>query len=453
MANDCITKYYFEGPKQDIRTFAQKLIEWTSTLNQDLQEIMNENALYYAKKMGTTPDFITPEEKPYFMKTFRNIMYNAYPPKIYSFMMDTRGEIIQSNAESLLKDTNNSNPVLYLETNTAWGAFNDIWYSILDSYFPKIKFYYYELEPGCAIFNTNDLERKYFQIDYCVYDRNNTIFKPQKDNAFSPIFMDLSEKEVIDTLRAFFHDSTSPSIDLIKKAKQEYKLSFNKIKYISPKIEKTKLIRQNMPFQELDKSFLLNTSKHYPYLIKMQANGDSNDVDFSLKIFYDNKLFVDDLQIKFNLFDSSAFHISKNAKKIASILQQRFYEIHKQRSTSSIDFCSTDVINNALISIKIKNCHYFITITSPTKIKFGFTFYEKVKIHFKRPDLDEYTYQLPDFTDYLEMQYNHDHKDVEEKQILEKHIYHVISLVIYALLDIPDDDLENITIKEQDFLN
>lgn len=447
MANDCITKYYFEGPKQDIRTFAQKLIEWTSTYNKDLIEKINDERIHSARIKGKTPELFDLEKGAYLKKRFVNLMYNADPSKIYP-NIDVYGEIIYSNIESLLNDNNNPNPVLYLETNTEWIASNGVWYSIIDSYFPKIKFYYYELEPGCLIFNTNDLERKYFKIDYCVYDRNNTIFKPQ-DRAYFPSLIDLSEKEVIDTLRAFFHDSTSSVIELMKKATQEYDISFDKINYISPKIEKTQLIRRNTPFQKMDKMFLINTNRPYPYLVKLKADSGS-DSCFSIKIFYDNKIFVDDLYIESNLFVPKAFRIRENAKKIASMLQQRFYEIHDQKSTYSIDFCSTDIIHNALISIKLKNSHYIITIKAPV-ITDIYYFYEKVKIQFKQPDLDEQTHQLPDFTDDLEMQYNYNQKDVEEKQILDKHIYHVISLIIYALLDISDS--KNITIKEQDFLN
>ena len=450
MANDCITKYYFEGPKQDIRTFAQKLLEWTSTYNEELIEEINSERIHRARIEGKTPELFDLEKGTYLKKRFINLMYNADPSKIYP-EIDIYGEIIYSNIESLLSDNNNPNPILYLETNTEWTASNSVWYSILDSYFPKIKFYYYEQEPGFFIFNTNDLERKYFQIDYCIYDRNNTIFKPQ-DRAYFLSLINLSEKEVIDTLRAFFHDSTSSSIDLIKKAKQEYKLSFNKIKYISTEIEKTQLIRRNIPFQKLDKKFLINTNRPYPYLIKMQANG-KRDIDFSIKIFYDNKICIDNLQVKINLFDLESFFLRKNAKKIVSILQQRFYEIHEQWLTASIDFCSTDIIHNTLISIKLRKSIYHITIKTKTPFigTNRFPSYEKVNIQFEKPSLKNYVSISED--DDLDYQSDFDVKDLKDEQISKKHVYHIISLVIYALLDIPDDDLENITIKEQNFLN
>lgn len=57
---------------------------------------------------------------------------------------------------------------LEIETDTAWKTMFEIWNFVL-KYFPDIVYYYEATEPGSRIYETNDINHRYFIDDYHVF--------------------------------------------------------------------------------------------------------------------------------------------------------------------------------------------------------------------------------------------------------------------------------------------
>lgn len=78
--------------------------------------------------------------------------------------LPVRGEI--SYIEEDIEDHDNDMASLKLTTETAWVACSELMDKIAGKY--DLQLFYYSEEPGCEIFETNDLEGQFYSFRYMV---------------------------------------------------------------------------------------------------------------------------------------------------------------------------------------------------------------------------------------------------------------------------------------------
>ena len=78
--------------------------------------------------------------------------------------LPARGEI--SYIEEEIEDHDNDMASLKLTTETAWVACSELMDKIAEKY--DLQLFYYSEEPGCGIFETNDVERQFYSFRYMV---------------------------------------------------------------------------------------------------------------------------------------------------------------------------------------------------------------------------------------------------------------------------------------------
>lgn len=78
--------------------------------------------------------------------------------------LPARGEI--SYIEEEIEDHDNDMASLKLTTETAWVACSELMDKIAEKY--DLQLFYYSEEPGCEIFETNDLEGQFYSFRYMV---------------------------------------------------------------------------------------------------------------------------------------------------------------------------------------------------------------------------------------------------------------------------------------------
>lgn len=78
--------------------------------------------------------------------------------------LPARGEI--SYIEEEIEDHDNDMASLKLTTETAWVACSELMDKIAEKY--DLQLFYYSEEPGCGIFETNDIEVQFYSFRYMV---------------------------------------------------------------------------------------------------------------------------------------------------------------------------------------------------------------------------------------------------------------------------------------------
>lgn len=78
--------------------------------------------------------------------------------------LPVRGEI--SYIEEEIEDHDNDMASLKLTTETAWVACTELMDKIAEKY--DLQLFYYSEEPGCGIFETNDVEGQFYSFRYMV---------------------------------------------------------------------------------------------------------------------------------------------------------------------------------------------------------------------------------------------------------------------------------------------
>lgn len=78
--------------------------------------------------------------------------------------LPARGEI--SYIEEEIEDHDNDMASLKLTTETAWVACSELMDKIAEKY--DLQLFYYSEEPGCGIFETNDIEGQFYSFRYMV---------------------------------------------------------------------------------------------------------------------------------------------------------------------------------------------------------------------------------------------------------------------------------------------
>lgn len=72
---------------------------------------------------------------------------------------------------------------LVLDTETAWTPMIKMWRAIIEKYVPDVKLYWIAEEPGCEIYETNDVDYKRFDYDYVIdysFSAENSPFRSEK---------------------------------------------------------------------------------------------------------------------------------------------------------------------------------------------------------------------------------------------------------------------------------
>ncbi|OBZ32497.1 hypothetical protein [Megasphaera sp. DISK 18] len=160
MANNCYTKYRFEGPEAEIRYMGNRLLE---TFARHPFEEADAETRYYSSKE-------------YYEQNFSHIVDALYPGT-EGGRGAVRGKITEESYRSLGDGT----LVLAFETKSAYVPENIIWDEVLRQWAPNSRYYYYAEELALEGAWTNDVYRKYFPWDYVVYAR---VEQPMPDVIF-----------------------------------------------------------------------------------------------------------------------------------------------------------------------------------------------------------------------------------------------------------------------------
>ena len=62
----------------------------------------------------------------------------------------------------------NGQPVLRVETETAWVPMHELWDALLHKIGSHCHYFYFAEEPGFELYETNDTEKAYFDADYII---------------------------------------------------------------------------------------------------------------------------------------------------------------------------------------------------------------------------------------------------------------------------------------------
>lgn len=108
--------------------------------------------------------------------------------------------------------------ILSIETETAWGEMDEVRYFI-EKVYPSLKIYYYEEEPGCEIYQTNDKHGHFFSERYIFDDQDGEgmeyFDKPETLLAFASRAMGM-KLETIDELTKAVDENDGFSFHEIK---------------------------------------------------------------------------------------------------------------------------------------------------------------------------------------------------------------------------------------------
>ncbi len=124
--------------------------------------------------------------------------------------LPARGEI--SYIEEEIEDHDNDMASLKLTTETAWVACSELMDKIAEKY--DLQLFYYSDEPGCGIFETNDVEGQFYSFRYMVDSEKEGI---EYYNTFEQVAEAIADmtgirlnniSEADDKLSAFNNDDT-----------------------------------------------------------------------------------------------------------------------------------------------------------------------------------------------------------------------------------------------------
>lgn len=138
MANMCENQIYIVGPVSEITTLFEKINECIGgdDYYEEFERICIEAGFSRINDDGKIESTL---------------------PCTGAFLVDP--QIIQVDEET---------SEIYMETDTKWEPQSEMWLELLKKYAPNSKYYHLSIEPGCGIYETNDINRDYFDIDYIV---------------------------------------------------------------------------------------------------------------------------------------------------------------------------------------------------------------------------------------------------------------------------------------------
>ncbi len=196
MPNWCSTDYEFIGPKKQLEKFVDKLHEWT------LHNVRDND--FGNRWLG-------------------NILGNAgYDwEKTYC-----RGSIVYlPDKEDIVSSYSQDNIYnVALQTETAWRAMNEVWDKILEQ-FPGVSYVYFEQEPGCQVYNTNDVDYEFFPWDYWIDSYLDSKKDPglyHKYEVLDGTDPGFELDEFLDTFRDIFNDNNLTADEIIQRVKDDF---------------------------------------------------------------------------------------------------------------------------------------------------------------------------------------------------------------------------------------
>lgn len=142
MPNWCYNDCFISGPKNEVKPLYEKLNSWVSK---------------NIKPNG------------FGLNWLGNIVLNA------GFSVDEqekgKDEVLRARG-SIINDfeyhDDDEEPNIWFTYESAWAPFPDTWKKILRKHAPHCKFYYFAEEPGMGIYETNDINGRFFANDYYV---------------------------------------------------------------------------------------------------------------------------------------------------------------------------------------------------------------------------------------------------------------------------------------------
>ena len=137
MANICENQIYIVGPISEVTTFFENITQWSKS-----------------EEYG---EFESICIKGGFSKVNNHGKIESTLPCSGTFLIEP--DIYQINEEEC---------EIYMETDTKWEPQSEMWLELLKKYAPNSKYYHFSVEPGFGIFQTNDVEGRYFYTTYVV---------------------------------------------------------------------------------------------------------------------------------------------------------------------------------------------------------------------------------------------------------------------------------------------
>lgn len=140
MPNWCMTSMVIEGHKADVEKIRALLLDWTSREyhHSDFGKNWLGNIVLGAGFKTSDED-----DEGLYCRGF----------------IDSIGDVMES------KDGMYS---FLVEYESAWKPLPDMWKAIMQKHAPYCGVYWYAEEPGSEVFETNDLSKKHFDMDYVV---------------------------------------------------------------------------------------------------------------------------------------------------------------------------------------------------------------------------------------------------------------------------------------------
>lgn len=137
MPNWCMTNMVIEGHKADVEKIRGLLIQWTS------KEYMHSDfGKNWLGNIVLGAGFKVDEEDGLHCRGW----------------IDSIGDITEST----------DGYSFVVEYESAWGPVSDMWKAVMQKHAPTCAMYWYAEEPGNEVYETNDLNKKHFDMDYVV---------------------------------------------------------------------------------------------------------------------------------------------------------------------------------------------------------------------------------------------------------------------------------------------
>lgn len=135
MPNWCFTQYVFSGPQKELERLERNITKW-----------MEKNAVPNGFGKDWLGNIVAGAGFDYEKVPCRGMISNLY----------------------MISDRDSRTSRLYIDTETAWCPTNEMWDLVIQKYAPHTSYLYYAEEPGCGIYETNDIFRAKFDFDYIV---------------------------------------------------------------------------------------------------------------------------------------------------------------------------------------------------------------------------------------------------------------------------------------------
>lgn len=175
MPNWCYNSEYIVGPKEQVKPLYDKLTKWIhdDVCKNDFHNGWIGNIVAHSGINGDKE----PDSKKYLC----------------------RGEL----EDEFEYEENDTEGIISFSTTTAWGPFPETWGAVIKKHAPAARYYYMADEPNMAIYESNDINHKFFNEEFVVSygfwnkDTLPEIYKKEFEDAEDGMFWDWDPDEVI----------------------------------------------------------------------------------------------------------------------------------------------------------------------------------------------------------------------------------------------------------------